>query len=333
VDFGVITARLASVRGRVTEPDGRSAATAPVLMVYPLRGAPAGGLGSRAAADGTFEIAKLPPGRYRIAAREGRDPWRTVTRAGVIEVDVDGTDVEEVAIPLRAGSMVTGRVEFDGGEPVRPLLVQLVAEDTRSADLWVEPFEVQVPGTFTFANVFGRRLVRLRTTRPNSIPLEVMHARASLPDAPAPSIAMASVLLDGEDVTDRAIELDGRPVSLAVHLTSRLTEVSGTVQRSVTVLGGAAPTHVVLFPDDSARWHEESISIRIAPVAADGRFLIRGAPAGDNYLVVAVDGLRPFLPEPAVLSALKPLATLIRLDAGATRAVTLTAMALPPQMR
>lgn len=336
VTFSVVTARLTSIRGRVTEANGEPAATTPVVMVYPLGGAPAGGSGSRAAADGTFEISKLPPGRYRIVAREGRNPWRTVTRAGVIEVNIDGTDVDDVAISLRFGSGVTGHIEFDGSEPMRrPLLLHLVPDHDGGSDIWVAPVEVQVPGSFTIANVFGRRFVRLRTTGPSSIPLEVMHARASSPGAPPPPIAIAAVLVDGEDVTDRAIELDGRPVSLTVHLTSRLTEVSGTVQRSITVVGGATRTRVVLFPDDPTRWHEESVSIRVAPVADDGRFLVRGAPPGDDYLIVAVDGLRAagYLPEPAVLKALKPLATSIRLDAGTTRAVSLTAVRMPDERR
>jgi hypothetical protein len=258
-----------------------------------------------------------------------------VSRAGITEVDVDGTDVDHVVLPLRAGSLVTGRVELEGGEPVRrPLLVQLVPDDERGSDVWVEPVEVQVPGTFTIANVFGRRFVRLRTTGPGSIPLEVMHARASTPGAPSPPIAMAAVRTDGVDVTDRAIEFDGRPVALTVHLTSRLTEVAGTVQRLLTIVGGAAGMQVVLFPDDPSRWHEESVSIRTAAVAADGRFLVRGAPPGDNYRIVAVEGARVgHPPDPSFLTTLRPLAMSIRLDAGATRAVSLTAVRMPEVRR
>lgn len=332
IAFSVVTARLASIRGQVTEANGEPATTGTAIMVHPLSGGtPNAGSGSRAAADGSFEISKLPPGRYRITAREGRDPWRNVTRVGAIEIDVDGTDVENVMVPLRSGSMVTGRIELEGGEPPRrPLLVQLMPADEGRSDVWVQPVEVEVPGAFTIANVFGRRFVRLRTTGPGSIPLEVMHARASSPGAPPPPIAMAAVRVDGEDVTDRAIEFDGRPVTVTIHLTSRLTEVAGTVQRSATADGDAAPTHVVLFPDDPSRWHQESVSIRVAAIAADGRFLVRGAPPGDDYLIAAVEGVRAgYLPDPAILETLRPMGTSIRIDAGTTRAVNLTAVRMP----
>lgn len=63
---------------------------------------------------------------------------------------------------------------------------------------------------------------------------------------------------------------------------------------------------------------------------ADGRFRIRGLPADDRYLAVAVDGLELIdARTPAMLEALRSAATPLRIDDGGTHELSLRAVARP----
>jgi hypothetical protein len=157
--------------------------------------------------DGTFDVANLPPGRYRISAREGPGgPWRAIERAGTIDIDVDGQDVGWIVIPIRPGSVVSGHVvDRSGGAAGRGHLVVLEPDEGEIVQP-LEPELVNIDGTFRFAKVFGRRIVRLGPPRGGVMP----------------RLAVSSVRANGVDVTGRAIEFDGQPVSLTVHVTTRL---------------------------------------------------------------------------------------------------------------
>ena len=87
---------------------------------------------------------------------------------------------------------------------------------------------------------------------------------------------------------------------------------------------------VVVFVDDDGRWTRPSRRVGTSEVAADGRFDVRGLPAGDRYLAVAVDGAsRSALAQPEMLAALRGLATPLRIDEGGTHELALTAVPRP----
>ena len=74
----------------------------------------------------------------------------------------------------------------------------------------------------------------------------------------------------------------------------------------------------------------QSIGIRTAAVRADGTFSLRGLPAGDRYLIVAVEALESFdLWNDGMLTALRTAATPLRIEDGGLQEVALTAVPRP----
>ena len=142
---------------------------------------------------------------------------------------------------------------------------------------------------------------------------------------------MTSVRFDDADFTDRAVDFDRRAVELTILVTSRLAEVTGTVQWNASAAGDAFPRPtVVVFPDDPDRWHAQSVSVRAATVDVQGRFVMRGMPPGDRYLAVAVEALKPGEHlDPVLLKMLRDAATPARIDAGGTHQLSLHAIARP----
>lgn len=334
VTFGLTATRLASIRGRVLPPDGSTASRVTVMVSrLDSERAGSGATGSHAGDDGAFEISRLPPGRYRLSAREGADgPWRQLGQMGTVEIDVDGADVEGVTIALRPGSVVAGRVVDESGQPVRgQFRVQFETDDAGGGMSWTEPATVGDDGTFHAASVFGRRYVRLLTTGPLPMPLESALAQPPSATRPPTRLALSSVRVGDADVTDRAVDFDGRAVEITIHMTSQPAEVSGTVQWAALGADAArARPMVIVFPDDPSRWHEWSVTVRAARVGPQGQFSIRGIPPGDRYLVVAVEELRggEHL-DPVILEAVRSAARPLRIDAGSRQELSLHAVPRP----
>jgi hypothetical protein len=93
---------------------------------------------------------------------------------------------------------------------------------------------------------------------------------------------------------------------LTVTFSDRISELSGRLE---SIDGSPAPDYFILaFSTDRERWTPLSRRVRQSRPATDGRFAIRGLPAGD-YFVAAVTDVEPgewF--DPAFLSQLVPAA-------------------------
>ena len=102
--------------------------------------------------------------------------------------------------------------------------------------------------------------------------------------------SLRSVLQGGVDVTDTGLQFKpGEDVdNVQIVFTARTTQVSGQVTDSKGL--PAKDYTVVAFPDDSARWGAFSRYVRTERPDQQGRFLIKGLPAG-HYLAAAVDVL------------------------------------------
>jgi hypothetical protein len=163
------------------------------------------------------------------------------------------------------------------------------------------------------------------------MPLESALAQPPSATRPPPRLALSSVRVGDDDVTDRAVDFDGRAVEITIHVTSQPAEVSGTVQWAALGADDArARPMVIVFPDDPSRWHEWSVSVRATRVGPQGQFAIRGIPPGDRYLVVAVEALDGAEHRhPDLLEALRSAARPIRIDAGSRQDLTLPAVPRP----
>lgn len=117
--------------------------------------------------------------------------------------------------------------------------------------------------------------------------------------------SLKSVTIAGRDVTDLPFDFDGAGDvdEVLVELTNRSSELSGTV--SDADARPAVDYTVVAFAADARFWAPFSRRIQASQSSQDGRFVMRGLPAGD-YLLVALDDVEPGAwVEPAFLETLR----------------------------
>ncbi len=333
VSFGLVIVPLATVRGVVQLPPetpGR-AINLGVGLVAPQRLDGFVTRGARPDNDGSFEIPRLAPGTYQVSARHiqqgGVEYW------GTAEIEVNGSDLDGVALPMRAGAIVRGRVRSESGEPVGvPVMVALNQADGGRAPM-PRPARTYSDGSFRLEGVFGTQHVR------------VVEAR-TIPGAEAPGINVRtlqdvtaatrqlttwwvkSIMLNGRDVTDEPVTFAGGEVMLDVTMTNRAASVRGTVTWNRT-RGGRRPA-VVVFVDDDSMWGRPSRRIGASEVDEAGRFDVRGMAGGESYLAIAVEGAaRAVIARPEMLQALRPFATPLRIDEGGMHELALTAVSRP----
>ena len=104
----------------------------------------------------------------------------------------------------------------------------------------------------------------------------------TLPDG----LMLSAIEADGVDVTDKPIDLlRGAAPDIRIVLTTRVTEVRGTVMNDGKPLGSRS---VVIFPDNSERWTFPSRYIALADADYQGRFTIRRLPPEERYYAAAV---------------------------------------------
>ena len=333
VSFGLLMVPLATVRGTVQLPPDTSgrAINLGVGLVAPERLDGYVTRGARPREDGSFEIPRLAPGTYQITARHfqtgGVEYW------GTAEMAVNGGDLDGVAIPMRAGAIVRGRVHTEDGEPVGvPVMVSLRADDTTRAPQ-PRPVRTYSDGSFRLEGAFGTQHVRAVEARiiPGAeAPGINVRALQEVTPATRPLTTwwLKSITMNGRDVTDEPIDFGRGDVMLDITMTNRMANVRGSVAWNRSA--GRRRPSVIIFPDDDTRWLRGSRAIGTSEVDETGRFDVRGMPAGERYLAVAVDGAsRSVLAQPEMLQALKPFATALRIDEGGMYELALTAVPRP----
>ena len=332
VSFGLVTVPLATLRGTVQLPPdtaGRGV-TVGVGLVAPQRLDGYVTRGTRVRDDGGFELTRLAPGTYQVTARSfqpgGVEYW------GTSDVEVTGSDLDGVAIPLRAGAIVRGRVVNEAGEPVGvPVMVSLTTDGDRAPT--PRPARTYSDGSFRLEGAFGTH--HLRAVEARMIPgaeSPGINVRALQEVTPATRALttwwLKSIALNGRDVTDEPLDFDHGDLHLVVTMTNRASSVRGTVAWN-RAPGRRRPA-VVVFVDDDTRWTRPSRLVGASEVDEAGRYDVRGLPAGERYLAVAVEGAaRAVLARPEMLAALRALATPLRIDEAGTHEVALTAVPRP----
>jgi hypothetical protein len=252
------------------------------------------GIGGVTRSDGTFTLADVAPGRYRLTATlRGDGP----DESGSVPLTVYGDDVSGTTLVTGGPATLRGRFVVDAGVTRRlPEGVEVVATSARAGgtvlgsgegtsfeiDSLSEPFRLSVEG---------------------------------LPEG----WAVKEITVEGFDALEGPVTLaPGQEAAARVVLTDRITEVVGTVEA-----GGSADGYpVVVFPEDSAKWSPRSPFVRRVRTDAQGAFMIQGLPAGQRYLAVATDYLdEGEHQDPEFLAAVQSSAVAFSLDEGERRVV------------
>jgi hypothetical protein len=135
---------------------------------------------------------------------------------------------------------------------------------------------------------------------------------------------LKSVELNGRNLADDPLDLrHGETLDgVRVVLTNRPTHLGGVVLDEKQV---PAEGTVVVFPEETSRWREDSRTVRAARPDQRGEFSIKGLPAG-NYLIAAVDDVQDGQwYDPEFLADLRPRAQRLSLGEAESKRINLIA--------
>ena len=276
INFNVLLVHTARISGRVNNLDGTPVTAGNVNLTAEGttgRGTSGINLSSRIRWDGAYSIANVPPGRYTLRARGTDD---VAPQHAVVPITVVGDDLTDVVIVVSAGATLTGTVTFQAtqaGSPPDPAQVRVVAQ----------PVDPNVSGASVNARVEKDGRFTL-----NGLPLGPYFLRANAPRG----WSLRSVIVDGQDVIDAPLDVRGgqKIAGAALVFSDRQTELSGTI---ADTQGRPVTEYTVLaFPTDATLWRPQARHIMTVRPDQNGRFQLRGLPAGDYYLS-AIDPQQP----------------------------------------
>jgi hypothetical protein len=311
VNFSVLAVPTARVAGRLITAEGGAASSGQVMLVPDVQGgnpSPMGlPLGAGVDREGTFTVFNVPPGRYLLRAssggrgRGGRQGVAGEAQFGVLPVAVTG-DVIDLQLTLSYGSTIAGSVRLEATQTPTLPDVRQFRVSLPLADFSIGPTaaaRVNTDGTFTLGPVAaGLHVIRAAGPR---------------------GWMLKSADWGGRDVIDSHLEVrpGERIPPLSLVFTDKLSEINGTV---VETGGSPLPEYTVLaFPTDPALWRPQSRYIMTTRPDQNGRYQLRGLPAGEYYLAT-IDPAEPgewF--EPAYLERQRTGAVRVRLGEGDTR--------------
>jgi hypothetical protein len=262
IDFSLIAVRTASIFGQMIAADGTSFQGGIQLAPSRRNGAMGGAsVGAITYHDGRFEFPNVAPGDYVIDSTHNNEH-------GFAWVSVSGADVPGVIVQTQPGSMVTGRVIFEGtsNPPGRVSLVAYPADP--DVGIGGQPNAVmRSDGAFQVGPLYGARRFRA---------------------AASGGWALKSIVVNGQDVTDTPLTFGSPSQSLKdveVTFTDQITTLTGRLRTTTT----KAAT-VLVFSDDRDRWYENSRYTQARSTLVDGSFTVAGMPPG-GYFVAVLDAL------------------------------------------
>jgi hypothetical protein len=288
INFGLLLVRTSRISGRVTNPDG-SPTTAGSVNLIP-DGGPGGRsglgrpLGSRVQWDGAFSIANIPPGRYTLQAR-GDDT--AVPQFAAQPVTVAAADTNDLTVVLSPGGTISGTVTFQSTTAAAVPdfnQVRIAAPLTDFINVGPNPTaRVNKDGTFTMEGIStGQHWIRTQGALRGWM--------------------LKSVTFAGREIIDIPLDVrSGQALSgLTVVFTDKLSEVSGTLtdERDQPI----TEFTVLAFPTDAALWRPQARQIITARPDQNGKYQLRGLPAGDYFLATVDPGEQGEWFEPSFLN-------------------------------
>lgn len=318
------------VSGRVRGPSGPGAFLGMTLV--PPSGSDLTSEGSAQAArtvtdeTGAFTFLGIPAGQYLLKIRMYPHP-ETASSPGagaiplpppaeptlwaLMPISVGDRDITDLAVTLKAGLAMTGRVEFVGSRPAPPpdqiqrLSITLQSAEGRTSSPIATPGRAAADLSFRTAGYPGGRYVAAVATLPMGWTLK-------------------SVMSGGRDVSVEPLELTDADVKdVVITFTDLTTELSGVVTGA---RGPEANAEVIVFPADSAAWKDIGVVARrgrnVRPSGA-GAFSMSGLPPGAYFVAAVPVAAIGDWQDPVFLERLVATATRVSLGDGEKRTVDL----------
>lgn len=301
INVTLVSARYATVSGVVLNSlNAPASASLQLITSDPLVGMPVDP--ARATSNGTFTFRNVPPGEYRLNAYDVR-PAAGAPEFASVPVSIAGDDVTAIAVATAPGAIATGRVVCDDGTKLSASLFVRSVTTAASAPTFANT-SVGVNPDLTF-EMSG--LAERQTFRTGMLP---------------EGWFLKSVTHNGVDITDTGYDFKaGQRVSgIEIHLTRRVTGLSGTVQDA---RGDAVADYtIVAFSTNAGRWGYQTRFVRSARPDQSGTFMIRALPP-DEYFVVALEYVETGQEfDPEQLATWKALATTVELREGETKTLS-----------
>ena len=313
IDFALVAARTSKVSGTVLNADGAPVAGESVTLSQEVMGPQGGAIypssnTARTGPDGTFSVNNVQAGEYILAVRLGAANGQPAQEARQM-IQVAGVDMEGLLVVTGSGGTVRGQVATDDGTPV-PGLDRLgvgarpLTWAARSSTLGSEGNgRVHADGTFEVKGVSGPVVLSIGRLTGNW--------------------TLQSVELNGRNLADDPIDVrHGETLNgVRVVLTNRPTDIRGVL---LDEKNQPAEGTVVVFPEETSRWRENSRTVRAVRPDQRGEFSIKGLPAG-KYLIAALDYVQDGQwYDPDFLADLRPRAQPLSLGDAESKRIDLT---------
>ncbi|MBV8069754.1 MAG: carboxypeptidase regulatory-like domain-containing protein [Acidobacteriaceae bacterium] len=255
------------VQGKIeAEAAGASTMNAKIALV-PRGTLPLAGLSQtvKAAKDGTFSIERVVPGNYTLwltASPGGAEDTRKAKWQKLLarqNLEVANGDVTGVVLAAASPAAFDGKIAFSGG----------YEQTFAQMKIAFAPGGEAMFGSYVSANVKADGSFSVPAVDPGEYTV-------TLQNIPAGSYVQ-SIQYNHQDVTTSGLDLsDGGGGELDITLRMGAGEVDGTID--ATSFGEGQPSGIgVLVPDQIA---PDGSGTRVAPVTANGRFVMRNVPPG-----------------------------------------------------
>lgn len=310
VNITLSDTRIARIIGSVIDAEGKTVTDG--FVTVSLRGHGFGMThgGGPIRPDGTFVISNLPPGEYEVQWSKSGD--ESIPQFADATVTVAGEDVTGVRLTETRPARAIGRLILDGVNPQavpRASTFRVYAVPQRLDQTSFGPFRGGGDNVPDDDSTFQIRV------RPCICVIRLM--------GPQNGWYLKSVRLNGSDITDSGIDFraDQQTDGIEVVLTQQTTNVSGLVADDH---GDPSRDYtVIVFGQDRDQWFGGSRYFSEGRPDQDGRYRIRGLPAG-RYYAIALDSLEPGeASDPDLLEQLRPKAMSLMLNEGEAKTLDL----------